>query len=194
MMASTMITRRTAIKGACSIGALAALGWTADAIAGKDDLLRPPGGQDEDRFVGSCIKCGRCLSICPRTCLEPAALSHGIVNARTPYLDFKAGFCDFCGVCAEVCPTGALKFDEGTKAVLGIAIVDAEHCVSCEQCVPACAYEALTWSDDRNLPVVDEARCNGCGACEHACPSASLSYFHGDGNRAIHVTTRKALQ
>lgn len=185
-----LMTRRAVISGICSIGVLSAFGWAATAFAGERELLRPPGGQDEDRFIGACIKCGRCLSVCPLDCIQPAVLSDGIINARTPYLDYKRGYCDFCGKCADVCPTGALKMQNDFQPLVGIAVVEAAKCVSCEQCLPACAYEALSWSEDRRLPIVDESLCNGCGACEYVCPSSSLSYYDGDGRRAIRVAGR----
>lgn len=186
------VTRRTAISTICAMGLLAAFGWAGSAFAGKRELLRPPGAQDEGRFLGSCIKCGRCLSSCHLGCIQPAMLADGLVNARTPYLDFKKGPCDFCGACSVVCPTGAIRTCDESEAIVGVAVVDAGKCVSCERCLPACSYEALSWSEGKRLPVVDEARCNGCGACEYVCPSSSLSYFDGDGRRAIRILEGRA--
>ena len=43
------ITRRTLLEGGAGIVLLAALGGGARALAGDAELLRPPGGQDDDR-------------------------------------------------------------------------------------------------------------------------------------------------
>ena len=162
------------------------------AFTGESQLLRPPGGQDEDRFESLCLKCDRCRSVCPCSCLTIATLENGVINARTPRIDFHKGYCNFCGKCADVCPTGAILpgFDpDGDK--IGIAVVDHDECLAfrgggCERCVDACPYDAIDFS--ASYPVVDASRCNGCGQCEYVCPSNVLRSFSGSrSTRGINV-------
>ena len=58
------ITRRTLLEGGAGIMLLAALGGGARALAGDAELLRPPGGQDDARFFGKCVRWIRCVGAC----------------------------------------------------------------------------------------------------------------------------------
>ena len=65
------IPRRTFLQG----GALSSLLLTSSAglfswvflrsAAAKEFYLRPPGALEEKRFIGACVKCGRCAQACP---------------------------------------------------------------------------------------------------------------------------------
>jgi ferredoxin-type protein NapG len=139
-----------------------------------------------------------------------AHIEDGVVNLRTPKLDFSrsasqlhgaVGWCDHCtehngGVakCAAVCPSGALtpsaesSFD---TMQLGVAHIENDWCLAwmmkgCTLCKNACPREAITF-DDHNRPHVDESLCNGCGSCEQACVSLE-SVSVGAGGRS--ATTR----
>lgn len=186
------ITRR-ALFGACAaVAASIGVGGVAWAIGSKDDLLRPPGAQDENNLLALCVKCDRCRSVCPTGVISIAQIEDGLVAALTPTLDFHKGVCDFCGKCAEVCITGAIgSFDENTDKI-GVAIVQEDRCVAyfggCAICVSACPYEAIS-IDSSNHPVVDASLCNGCGACVDACPALVYRSFSGGTRRGIEVVT-----
>lgn len=168
-----------------------AVGGAGVALTGDGEMLRPPGGQDEARFVAACLKCDKCRSICPENCITTCVLEDGLVNYRTPRIDFRKGMCTFCGECIGVCPTGALApFDEAVDRI-GVAAIDEQECIAfqkggCRVCVDACVYDAISL-DSTGKPVVDAALCNGCGRCELACPSASYLAYSGSPNRGVNV-------
>lgn len=190
MSAEREISRRALVAGVCAACGVAAVGGFAKAY-GAEPLLRPPGGQDEGRFLATCIKCDRCWSVCPLECVARADLADGLANVRTPTMDFHRGYCDFCGKCIEVCPTGALEPFDPEVDKIGVARINEDRCLNylrgyCDFCVLACRYEALV-IDANGHPVVDEARCNGCGECVEACESNVYTSFDGSRKRAIEV-------
>ena len=199
-------TRRDFVAGAGAVLGLCAVGGIGVATAG-DELLRPPGGQSESAFIARCTRCDRCRSICPTGVIAPANLEDGLVNIRTPKLNFKLGWCDFCGKCASVCATGAISNQRGeaftaegfsdrtfyeTGAQLGVAHINEERCIiwsgqsTCKLCSQYCPYGAITL-DELERPVIDANLCTGCGVCEYNCPSSRLLSYEGDKTRGIEV-------
>lgn len=178
------------------------------------NLCRPPGGQVEDHFIGACVRCGKCMEVCPTGVIVPAAIEDGIVNVRTPKLNFSRtatdlgglmGWCDHCAEhnggqakCADVCPSGALDLavDSSFDTMhLGVAEITTDWCLAwllkgCTLCKNACPRDAI-YFDDVNRPHVETELCNGCGSCEQVCVSLeSVSLSAGDRSgetRAIHV-------
>ncbi len=186
-----VISRRGVIAGGAAIVSMFALGGAAYAIGSDNEVLRPPGAQDSSRFLGACVKCERCIMECPQSCLRTGVLEDGLLNWRTPIVDFHAGLCDFCGRCEDVCPTGAISGVDAEANIIGIALIDQERCIAwlqggCRVCVDACSYGAISL-DSANRPVVDESICNGCGACEYVCPSNTYLSFSGGTTRGINV-------
>ncbi|MBS5450712.1 MAG: 4Fe-4S dicluster domain-containing protein [Coriobacteriia bacterium] len=198
-----LITRRDLCWGVGGAVALLALGGAK--VAGAKPVVRPPGGQDEERVLSACIRCEKCYEICPHRVIAPAHIEDGLVGMRSPVMDFDRDYCTFCDeenggrpLCVQVCPTGALKLDDGATArntFIGLARITEEQCLAfratrCRICVDACPYEALEL-DENAQPYVIEDRCNGCGACESVCIShksgASRSGFE---RRAIYVDVR----
>ena len=143
-------------------------------------------------LFSACIKCDRCRSVCPTGVIGVGHVEDGLLNARTPVLDFRRGICDFCGLCQRVCPTGAIgNFDE-TAEKIGMAIVQTDRCIAyfdgCRECSDACPYDAITL-DEGSHPVVDPEHCNGCGVCENICPALVYRSFSGGTRRGIQVVT-----
>ena len=185
------IVRRDFVVGSCSVVALIALGGAVKATASQGLLLRPPGGQDEERLIASCLRCNRCYSVCPRRCISPAGIKGGFLSLRTPMLDFHQGYCDFCNLCIENCPTDALLAFSPENDRMGIAVIDPDRCLAwqksgCSVCIEACEYGAIV-GDERGAPVVVAELCNGCGRCEYVCPSNSFRSYSGDSSRGIEV-------
>lgn len=185
------VDRRTLVIGGLGAAAVLATGAGGKAFAAPDSILRPPGGQNESRFLAACLRCEKCRSVCPQNCVEACTLEDGLMSYRTPKLNFKRGACDFCGKCIEVCPVKALEPFDPSGQALGVAVVDEQECLAftksgCVVCVEACPYGVIAL-DGNNCPVVEESLCNGCGICELRCPSASLRSYSGAQQRGINV-------
>ena len=79
---------------------------------------------DEDK----CIKCGKCVSKCPKKCL----------SFQMPQVKCGEG-CVFCGLCAKNCPEEAITVDRPNKSWT----VDTDKCVLCGKCVSKCPKKCL---------------------------------------------------
>jgi heterodisulfide reductase subunit A len=59
-----------------------------------------------------------------------------------------------------------------------IAVVDEEHCAGCKICLDLCAYQAITFDEEKKVARINEALCKGCGTCVAACPSGAITGRH----------------
>jgi len=53
-----------------------------------------------------------------------------------------------------------------------MAVVDAEACTACGECLDACRFGAVTMDE---VAFVSEAACEGCEACFHRCPDRAIA-------------------
>lgn len=177
------VSRRELCVGAG--GAAVVLGLGCLRFLDEGNLVRPPGGQDEDRLRATCIRCQRCVSACPRGVITPACVEDGVLNMRTPVLDFSQDWCDWCAeanggdpLCVRACPVGALRLPDGAERdtlVLGLAELRSDWCLAyrlagCRFCSDACEFDAIEL-DDAGRPHLVLEKCVGCGACEAVCVS-----------------------
>lgn len=185
--------RRAFVGGFACVAVTLGVGGLA-CVTGRieESLLRPPGGQDEGLLIGACIRCDKCRSVCPRGVIGVAPIESGLVNARTPIIDFHRGYCDFCDKCVQVCPTGALRAFDETREKIGVAIVQRDRCLAyfngCIVCADACEYGAISVDSD-GRPSVDAEACNGCGRCVDVCPALVYRSFAGGDRRGIEVVS-----
>jgi ferredoxin-type protein NapG len=204
---SVLMSRRSFVLGASGIVVLGGLGGLR--FTRHTPLVRPPGGQDEDRVIAACNRCERCYEICPREVIVPAHIEKGIVTMRTPTFDFSRSYCDWCQesnegqpLCVRTCPTRALELPAGAtpeNTILGEAVINEDWClayrlIGCRFCYDACPYEAMD-IDSLGRPFVIKEKCNGCGACESVCVSLkNASITLGATDRAIVVRPLDATQ
>ncbi|MDR1421962.1 MAG: 4Fe-4S dicluster domain-containing protein [Coriobacteriales bacterium] len=172
---AALISRRSLIAGVSGAVVLLGIGGVARVAVG-DTPLRPPGGQDEQHFIGTCIRCGRCQNVCPRDAIKTCEFEDGIISARTPKVNYRlghissgykrlreaqtpllglleaegSGFCDFCNLCIENCPVGALVAFDPASEWIGEAVLATDRCI---------AYEKL----------------GGCRKCVDYCPFDAIT-------------------
>ena len=97
----------------------------------------------------------------------------GLVHSTGNYRDRHYYICNCCTCCCGVLRSVA-EFGVPTTAVRSDfhAVVDAEMCIGCGDCLERCQFGALSVPDD--VCVVDYSRCVGCGLCATVCPTDAL--------------------
>ena len=203
------LTRRDLCLGVGGAALIFALGGSSTLPARA--LLRPPGGQDEERLMAACIRCERCIEACPQQVLVPARLEDSVFGVRMPTVAFDDGYCDFCEGenggrprCATACATGALSLPQDvqpTDAVIGKAVIVRDWCLAwvrfdgCRECYKACRglYDAIVLNE-YHCPEVNRQKCVGCGACQAACVSLGEYSVKPDApTKAITVVSERGV-
>jgi polyferredoxin len=191
--------RDVVIAAAAGVGAAVLFGTGVARAVPRPGLIRPPGAQDEARFLSRCLRCSECMKVCPTSGLQPTLAEAGLEGLWTPVLKSRLGYCDYaCTACGHVCPSGAipkLGLEEKRTRVLGVAVIDRDRClpwaadtpciVCQEMCpVPDKAIELVGQhlitrpdgsQDYLSRPKVIADRCIGCGICEYKCPLEGTS-------------------
>ena len=191
-----LMTRRGFLRTAGLTVAMSSVGGAVSFLEQHKQFLRPPGALAEQDFLARCLRCQKCLAVCPTGVILPLSLSESVRGLGTPALNYKNGFCNLCLKCIEVCPTGALKSLRPEQVSIGVARIDKANCVAwnwmgCTVCVAQCPLNAI-FLDDSKKPVVDGEKCNGCGICEMSCPSTSLrAYDKQSQGKGIIVIPKK---
>ncbi len=160
----------------------------------RRNRLRPPGAVAEEKFMELCIRCARCIEVCPYESVKRADLFDRL-QIGTPYVYADDRACYLCMLCPSVCPTGALdpKLNEPEKVRMGLAYIEQDKCLNylyvkdenaggtqgfatiCSTCYNVCPYtdEAIIM-EQYLLPVITE-KCTGCGICVEKCPTEPKS-------------------
>lgn len=157
--------------------------------------MRPPGAVNEKLFMKLCVRCARCIEVCPYRCLKRSKdLKNGEIG--TPFIYPEETGCQLCMKCTSVCPTGAIdpSITEPGQVAVGKARIDEETCNNfryarqesgqdepdgtasiCNSCFNVCPlrYDAI-YLEDGILPTITE-KCTGCGLCVERCPTKPKS-------------------
>jgi ferredoxin-type protein NapG len=157
------------------------VGGVARATVGDTTPLRPPGGQDEQRFIGTCIRCDRCRGVCPRSVIKTCTVEDGIINMRSPKLDFRV---------ATARAYRRSENHEEQSAVLTdpynslLEAGGSNFCDFCMLCVKNCPTGALKSFDPDHQwigeAVVEPRFCiafekmGGCRKCVDYCPFGAI--------------------
>jgi polyferredoxin len=186
--------REVVIAAAAGVGAALLFGTGVARAVKRPGLIRPPGAQDEARFLSRCLRCSECMKACPTSGLQPTLGEAGLEGLWTPVLKSRLGYCDYaCTACGQVCPSGAippLPLERKRAQVLGVAVIDRDRCLPwaagtpCIVCQEMCPVpdKAVVLQPEREVvradggtvrlarPEVAASRCIGCGICEYKCP------------------------
>jgi len=172
----------------------------------KINRLRPPGAVQEELFMELCIRCARCIEVCPYDSIRRADLYEKL-QIGTPYVFAENRACYLCMKCPPVCPTGALNPETvlSEDVRMGTAVINPETCLNylyfkeeqdgvskgyaqlCNTCYNVCPFtDEAIYMDKFILPVITE-KCTGCGICVEKCPTQPKSvnvYPAGMGAKA----------
>lgn len=149
--------------------------------------LRPPGAVPEEIFPAKCIRCGRCVEVCPYRSILMLDIRAG-VHAGTPLIEAENIPCYLCMKCVDVCPTGSLTRVSQEDTRMGLALIDKFTCAAwagttlCRTCYDKCPFPEKAIRLDQLKPVVESEHCTGCGLCTNACPVTLES-----GKKAINI-------
>ncbi|MEM2373295.1 MAG: 4Fe-4S binding protein [Thermoproteota archaeon] len=187
-MREKMLKRREFIV--FGIGLLVSMTFLTTLGIRRAKAIRPPGVEDEEEFLSLCIRCGRCVDVCPTKGLTLNHLT--LEGLGTPILE---GFCavyleltqptrlknmefkkrrwggQLCFKCIDSCPTRALKRLPLSKVKIAKIEIDPEECkkAECYVCIDVCPFDAIGIGGD-GLPIIDLEKCIGCRQCEKLCP------------------------
>lgn len=166
---------------------------------GEKAFLRPPGALKEGDFSKLCIKCGRCMAVCPEKTIFTADFGTNFLQTGTPVMDFQYTACNLCREesnpsqkmrCIEACPTSALADIKREQVRIGLAKIVKESCIAwqstgCTICKDACPEKAIELTAKGLEPLINEDKCNGCGICQKVCPTAIAGAYKGKRSKGV---------
>jgi Fe-S-cluster-containing hydrogenase component 2 len=177
------LTRRSFIEATVGGGFIVLLSGLLPSFTREKNLVRPPGAISEDYFNSFCIRCGKCLEVCPTGAIIFADVTDGIMKVGTPKIDALKGPCEAVKGrcegnlrCVNQCPTSALRYVEGRDLKIGYASLDEPLCIAwtkgdCLVCYEVCPVPGAIVLTEDGKPIFNQEICIGCGHCVYACPA-----------------------
>lgn len=94
-----------------------------------------------------------------------------------PLVDFQVKYpvdviCNCCWDCCGVIGNYNRGYLPLTVTAHYRAVIDAEECTACGECVERCPVKVISMQD---VAVIDEQRCIGCGQCHHGCLQGAVN-------------------
>ena len=86
------------------------------------------------------------------------------------------GFLGLVGIAAALCHPHPARI---LASLVAVAIVHADACNGCGDCLAACPYTAIEIAGDGNgagprIATISETACKGCGGCVPLCPENAI--------------------
>ena len=69
------------------------------------------------------------------------------------------------------------------------AILKGDLCSSCKVCMNSCRFNAITWDEEKDIPVINTRLCEGCGVCEYICPNQAIKMEKAQAGTIYQVQT-----
>lgn len=173
---ATAVSEGKALPNACPVGGA--------SVAGRISAIMGVDAGESVRMVAT-VKCQGTLDRCKEKfqyrgihdCLSASLVADG--NKACHYA------CLGLGTCARACSFGAIEIDERMK----IAVVDAEKCTGCKQCIDTCPKKVLSMQPisapvqllcraaEEGKLVSDNCKvgCIGCELCGKACKFGAIT-------------------
>jgi NAD-dependent dihydropyrimidine dehydrogenase PreA subunit len=99
---------------------------------------------------------------------------YGLMHNINNFLGSNIVLCNCCGCCCDI--LRPMVKHPGLKRAAGsnfIAVVDAESCIGCGECMGICQMYAIEMPD--GTARINQESCMGCGNCVSRCPAGSLT-------------------
>lgn len=123
---------KTAILVGGGVAIIGAGKLTSTELKTQGRFLRLPGAVKENQFLGTCIKCGQCVQVCPYDSVRLLDINSGAAMGTPVIIPSERG-CYLCDLlpCVLSCPSGALNHDvsEAKDVKMGkAAVVSPDSC------------------------------------------------------------------
>jgi heterodisulfide reductase subunit A len=64
------------------------------------------------------------------------------------------------------------------EALSIVSEVDPNVCSGCRLCNTVCAYDAISYDEEKGVSVINATVCKGCGTCAANCPSGAITQLN----------------
>jgi Fe-S-cluster-containing dehydrogenase component len=123
-----------------------------------------------------CIGCHSCEVACKQE--HGLDIGPRLIHVIEKSPDFLPVYCHQCAKapCVDSCPTKAISRNKD-----GLVLIDEKECIGCRECIDACPFGAMQFSDDKAVAI----KCDLCfdritkglkPACVTICPTGCITF------------------